>query len=420
MGTWGPSRAGFLALLALLAGLCDAADRSPARAESAEPPSYRSATVCAECHAEIVRTWRSSEHATSFTDPAFQLPYDRIRRANPGKTLACEQCHNPMRFLLPPQDPRASIFAQEGVTCDFCHSVESVSAQGPFPRYKTSPGVKFGPRGGTSGKKAHLTRFSRLHITSEFCAGCHEFRNEFGVLILSTFSEWQESFYRGEGIHCQFCHLPQLFDARFIDPKTGKGPLDHAMVGGHSRDRMAKAIPVKARLTAGRAEARLTVQLRNETVGHKTPSGIPLHRIRLVSTLFDGSGNPLERKEELFERILGDGNGKALERAEEIFTAAREVLKDNRIGPKETREIVQLFPIRGRTPAAAEVSLAYEIQTPDIAPATRYIEIPISRAVVPAEPRNSPFTIALVALAVVVALLLGVLLAGLRKRPDPP
>ncbi|MCL5967001.1 MAG: cytochrome c family protein [Deltaproteobacteria bacterium] len=419
MKTSGPSSAAFLALLAWLL-----ATVGPGAAGAGEPDSsrYRSAAVCAECHPEIVRTWRSSQHASAFTDPAFQLPYDRIRRADPPKALACEYCHNPMRSVLPPHDPRASIFAQEGVTCDFCHSVESVSPQGPFPRYRTRPGIKFGPRGGSRGKTIHETRFSRLHITSELCAGCHEYWNKYGIPVLTTYSEWKESFYRGEGVHCQFCHLPQLFDARVIDPKTGKGPPDHAMLGGHSRERLAKAIPVKAQLTVGRKDARLVVQLRNETVGHKTPSGIPLHRVRLTSTIFDGKGNVLARKEEVFERVLGDGTGKAIEKPEMIFTASREVLKDNRIGPKETRRIVHVFPIRGAVPTIAEVALAYEMPTPDIAPAVRYIEIPISRTIIPAEPRIAPSLVALIAsaLAVAVALLAAAFLVRLGKRPDGP
>ena len=187
--------------------------------------TYQSAAVCAVCHVEIHRTWQGSQHASAFTDPAFRLPYDRLLRENPRKTFSCEQCHNPMRFLLSPGDPRAAIFSREGVTCDFCHSVESVTPGGPFPRYKANPGAKFGPQGGT-GKSPHGTKFSRLHITSEICAGCHEYRNEHGTPILTTASEWEDSFYRGTGVHCQFCHLPQLFDANIAG--IAEAPLSEA------------------------------------------------------------------------------------------------------------------------------------------------------------------------------------------------
>jgi len=347
--------------------------------------TYQSAAVCAVCHVEIHRTWQGSQHATAFTDPAFQLPYDRLRRENPRKTFACEHCHNPMRFLLPPGDPRASTFSREGVTCDFCHSVSAVNAGGPFPRYKTKPGVKFGPHPERSGKGPHVREFSPLHITSEFCAGCHEFRNEHGVLILSTVSEWEKSFYRGTGVHCQFCHLPELFDARFIEGKRKKGPIDHAMVGGHSRERLARAIPVRAQLVLSGGGARVVVSVKNELVGHATPTGIPTHRLRLTATLFDAAGNAIDRRDEYFERVVGDGTGKALVRPEEIFISAREVLKDNRLLPKETREVRFTFPAGKTAPATASVTLTYEIPTPDIAPTLRYIEIPVANQVVTAE-----------------------------------
>ncbi len=407
-----PSRAlSRIAACALILAVGDAGARA------AEEAVYQSATVCEQCHPEIYKSWLGSQHARAFTDPAFQLPYDRIRRVDPGRTLPCEWCHNPMRFLLAAGDPRAAIFAQEGVTCDFCHSVESAAEGGNFPRYRARPGVKFGPQAGMSATSPHATRFSRLHITSTFCAGCHELRNEHGIPVLSTFSEWEESFYRGEGVHCQFCHLPQLFDAGFMDSPRKKGPLDHAMAGGHSRDRLAKAIPLKAVLTVSNGEARVTVHVKNETVGHKTPSGIPSHRIRLVSVLYDAAGAVLGRKEEVFERILGDGSGKPLPHPEMVFTEAREVLKDNRIGPKETREVIHVFPAGGSRPAAADVSLIYELPTPDVAPGLRTIDVPIARAVIPAREGASLPHAALIAVAAAAfAFFAAALLAWRRRR----
>ncbi len=404
----GPARAVLMTALLLAMPLRNAVHAGEAK--------FDSATQCAQCHPKIYASWKSSQHSSAFTDPAFQLPYDRIRRKNPRRTLPCERCHNPLRFHLPPEDPRASIFAQEGVTCDFCHSVEAIGSGDPIPGYRLNPAHKFGPYppGKGSERTIHSTRFSRLHITSDLCAGCHEYRNPFGVPILTTFSEWSESFYRGEGVHCQYCHLPQLFDPQFIDAKDRKGPVDHAMVGGHSRERLAKAIPLKGTLRISGTTAEVRVLLKNETVGHKTPSGIPMHRIRLVTSLFDAGGAPLGSMEETFERVVGDGAGNPLTKPERIFTEAREVLKDNRIGPKETREVIHRFDLAKTRPAAAEVSLTYEIPTPDIAPGTRSIDIPISRILLSVERGTSPRTLALLALAVV-AVLLAAALAVRRK-----
>jgi len=406
-----PPRAG-TALLVLLLSVSTAAGLEGTRKE------FQPATVCAQCHEAIYASWKSSQHSSAFTDPAFQLPYDRIRRENPRRTLPCENCHNPLRFQLSPDDPRVSIFAQEGVTCDFCHSVESADPGGAFPRYRLNPAYKFGPYSPGQGQKGttHRTQFSRLHITSAFCAGCHEYNNPFGVPILSTYSEWEASFYRGEGVHCQFCHLPQLFDPQFIDSKDRKGPVDHAMVGGHSRERMAKAIPLKGSLRISGDTARVSIHLKNETVGHKTPSGIPMHRIRLVTSLFDSAGNSLGKEEEVFERVVGDGAGNPLRNPERIFTEAREVLKDNRIAPKETREVTHRFALGGKLPATAEVSLTYEIPTPDISPGTRSIDIPIARILLPVRRGIAPLSLALIALAAVGALLAAALLVSRKRR----
>jgi hypothetical protein len=179
---------------------------------------------------------------------------------------------------------------------------------------------------------------------------------------------------------------------------------------------MAKAIPLRATLKVSGREARINVQLKNELVGHMTPSGMPTHRLRLSSLLFDASGTVLGRKEEVFERVLGDGTGKPVEKAELIFTSAREVLKDNRIGPKETREITQVFAFGDRKPATAEVALAYEIPTPDIAPELLLVSIPVSRVVIPAKEGIPVPQIALIALAAVVILLAVAVIIRRRGR----
>jgi hypothetical protein len=368
--------------------------------------NLKSAEVCRDCHPEVYKTWNDSMHPKTFTDPAFQLPYSRIRSENPGLVVICEHCHNPLGNMFPPDDPKAAIFAREGVTCDFCHSVEAVDRDGHFPRFVLSPGTKFGPYldGGKSRKSPHKKRFSQLHLTSDLCAGCHEFRNRFGVPILSTFSEWKESYYRGKEVHCQFCHIPQLFGAGFIEEGKRDSPLSHEMIGGHSPARLSKAIPVRASLTVFRDTARLDVQIKNEFVGHKTP-GIPLHRIRLVTSIFDKSGILLGKNEEFFEKVVGDGEGNPLTKPEDVFTAARQVLKDNRIGPKETRDIVRTVRIGGSRPSTATVDLIYEIPVPDNVPGKTVIDIPFSSMTVEAK---KGFSSLMIAAAVIFA---GVLLA---------
>lgn len=349
---------------------------------------FQPAAACSQCHPEIYRTWRSSRHASANTGPLFRITLDRIRRENPRLSLPCAHCHDPLRFFLDPDDPKAAIFAREGVTCDFCHSVEfliqGIHGAG-FPRYLVNPGFKFGPypAGGESKKSAHKRKFSTLHIQSVFCAGCHEYRNEHGVSVLSTYSEWEESYYRGKSVHCQFCHLPGLFDAPFIDPARKQGPLGHDMAGGHSRDLLARALPIRATLTTDGKEACLTIHVKNDFVGHKAPSGIPIHRLRLETTLLDENRRVLGQGEEMFERVLGDGRGNPLRMPERFFPAAKEVLKDNRIAPKEVRRVVHRFPLHGKAPKTAEIVLLYDTVLSALAPGLESSSISILRIVVP-------------------------------------
>ncbi|GAB4371630.1 MAG: multiheme c-type cytochrome [Deltaproteobacteria bacterium] len=396
----------------------------PGPARGAE--SFRSATVCAQCHPEIYRTWRSSRHASAWTNTLFQSALERIRVRNPDSPPPCFHCHNPLRFFLEPDDPKVSIFAREGVTCEFCHSVEfllqGIEGAG-FPRYLVNPEFKFGPYpNDDSRRKAHSTKFSPLHIRSVFCAGCHEYRNRFGVSVLSTYSEWEESYYRGKSVHCQFCHLPDLFDARFMEPGKKQGPVGHGMLGGFSRDLLARALPIRATLTQEGSEARLSIQVKNDFVGHKAPSGFPIHRLRLETTLYDTDRHVLGRGEEIFERILGDGDGNPLHTPEQFFLAARQVLKDNRIAPKEVRRIDQHFPLAGRTPGKAEVALFYEISLADQVPGLASSSVSILRIDVPLSAGIPPNILALIGLGCVVLILAATIVYRrylLRSRSAP-
>jgi hypothetical protein len=386
---------------------------------TADGATFEPAATCKACHKVVHEQWSGSLHASAFTHPDFQVPYNQVREKNPSEAATCEKCHAPLKTLFPRGSAKGDAFAAEGVTCDFCHSVQSVDLSGPYPRaYKVTPGIKFGPKGDYREKTVHVTRPSSLIKSSAFCAGCHEFRNRHDVPVLSTVSEWEESFYKGEGVHCQYCHLPELFDARFVEGDKGKrkGPADHSMMGGHSQERLARAIPIQATLTTLSDGAEVTVRLRNETVGHMTPSGWPSHRIRLVSTLYDEDGKVLGTQEERFERVLGDGNGKALSTPEE-FLDAREVIRDNRIKPKEERVVRHRFPAAtgARLPAAAEVNLVYELPTREIGAALRTFEIPISKTTVTIRQGKHWKAIAIAAAGSLAAVLLAALYAILRR-----
>jgi hypothetical protein len=188
------------------------------------------------------------------------------------------------------------------------------------------------------------------------------------------------------------------------------------MVGGHSRELLARALPIRATLTTERNEACVSIHVKNNFVGHKAPSGFPINRLRLETTLYDADRRALGRHEEIFERVLGDGDGNPLRMPEQFFPAAKEVLKDNRIAPKEIRKIIHRFPLGGKEPKTAEIDLLYEIFLSDLSPGLRSSSISILRIVVPVKAGISWLFVALIVLAAA-SLLLTAVLVFRRYRP---
>jgi hypothetical protein len=181
------------------------------------------------------------------------------------------------------------------------------------------------------------------------------------------------------------------------------------MVGGSSGKLLARALPIRATLTTNDTEASVTIHVKNDFVGHKAPTGIPMNRLRLETTLYDGDLRVLGRGEEIFERVLGDGNGKPLRMPERFFAGAKEVLKDNRIAPKEVRRIVQRFPLYGKVPHSAEIALLYEIFLSDLPRGLQSSSTSILRIAVPVTAGIAwPFA-ALVVFAVATVVLVAVI-----------
>jgi hypothetical protein len=77
----------------------------------------------------------------------------------------------------------------EGITCDYCHSLRSVSMAEANPKAAVDfTLVKTGPLKNAS-SIAHGTKFSEVHTSALACAPCHEYQNALGFPVLTTFSE---------------------------------------------------------------------------------------------------------------------------------------------------------------------------------------------------------------------------------------
>ena len=133
-----------------------------------------SAEVCGRCHRDILQAWKASIHATALEDLLFQDAMERaVEDFGPKVRAGCLGCHAPtvqysgdVRLL--------NKVSWEGVTCDFCHSLKSVTLTSGTPRLMVEfDGVKTGPLKDAA-SQAHGVAFSAVHTSSLVCAGCHE------------------------------------------------------------------------------------------------------------------------------------------------------------------------------------------------------------------------------------------------------
>ncbi|MBE0617309.1 MAG: hypothetical protein IH608_05210, partial [Proteobacteria bacterium] len=184
------------------------------------PDEFTPAQRCAYCHPEQHAQWRGSMHANAFRDPLYQEAWREASRELGGSMdRLCAGCHTPVGTATEQVWIRASgeiviaPLAEEGVTCDFCHSVARVDLL-ERDGNPGNAGLALDPSGPKLGPYAdafstfHETAYSDLHTRSEFCGACHNvFHPVSGTAIARTYDEWKGSVYAANEIHCQDCHM---------------------------------------------------------------------------------------------------------------------------------------------------------------------------------------------------------------------
>jgi hypothetical protein len=363
---------------------------------------YKSAKSCRECHLEIYGQWMSSRHAGSFTDPLFRESFNRLIKTSPGGLEQCFFCHAPLGTVS--ESPsKAGPVIREGVTCDFCHTVNEVTVTGSFPKYLNRPGLKRGPIK-SARSTYHNAMYSPLILQSKLCEGCHEFRNRHGVGILTTVSEWKESSYCADGTYCQNCHMPRPFkDMVFLSKRVNADTYpDHRMNFSPGPGQYKDAFRFMGYLFIKRQRAYVEIALLNDKGGHMLPTGIPSRRIGLTTKLIDDKGNKLGKQELFFERLLGDGRGNILTSPEEILLHAEKVLRDSRIAPGEDRKLSMIFPLlKSPKTLYAELTLFYEF--PSRLRSSVKKRIPIKSITIPYHSWNAPWEIIILIIILVAA-----------------
>jgi hypothetical protein len=307
--------------------------------------------------------WSRSMHSASFTDPIFQTSYLRAYQASGGEAgRICLRCHAPAAALN--EDPLVQQpLSREGITCDYCHSIESVYLErrnNPFT--VKMDGVKRGPLADAD-SPAHKVAPSPLHESSEFCAGCHEYTSERGVLLFSTYTEWKASPQAGQGITCQKCHMP-MGPGDIV--RSGLGS-DREMInlhnisGGHSRDQVRKAASVRilgVRREPGNSVL-VEVQVANIGSGHSIPTGLPTRRLTLDVVLFAGQ-REVRRFQRHYQKSVVDASGEILADDHRILLDGDSILDDTRLRAGERRVEKFYATVSNRKEVLkAEASLTY-------------------------------------------------------------
>ena len=200
----------------------------------------------------------------------------------------CNGCHAPISFVAgdtPPPKPEMNSRANEGVSCEVCHSITGFEGDTPFNfNYIMDPGkTKFSSRDGSVPSPAHEIVVSDLHRSGDFCGICHNEMSPYGVWVKSTHLEWKEGPYSKEGVQCQDCHMPKAESIFASMGKTYPDARQHLFHGAHDPGKVKGTIELRIHPDLNEAEpgepVKFTVALFNQKTGHKFPTGSVEDRI---------------------------------------------------------------------------------------------------------------------------------------------
>jgi nitrate/TMAO reductase-like tetraheme cytochrome c subunit len=326
---------------------------------AAEP---QSSDTCGECHRDIFRMWRASAHAEATDDPFFFQSYKDVVRDGPARLgKVCLDCHAPLAVATGDLALSKSV-SREGVNCEFCHGLVAVDMTEKGPRHRLDIGsVKRGTIAAAD-SPAHGVAFSELHRDSRLCAPCHEYVNEDGVSILTTYSEWKESSAAEQGQTCQSCHMA-ITEGEVVDPKLVRDSDAqvnlHEMPGGHSIHQLLDALAIKVRPKRSGDSLTVAVEVTNRGAGHAVPTGMPGRRI-VLSVEVRGGGRLSFEESRVYGKSFKNEREVTIDRVGEYFRPGVLLEADTRIAADESRRETFNFPVPAAESVYLTVSMVYE------------------------------------------------------------
>ncbi len=270
---------------------------------------FESDEVCALCHVDITRQHHQAMMSQSYTHHwdeieyfSLALPHSEKDAKVAGIKAGCNGCHAPLAFLagdIPPKRPAEGTRANEGVSCEVCHSTVGFEGDVPFNfNYRVQPGdTKQGVRSGTE-SPAHEIAANPFLRTAEFCGTCHNEKDPYDQWVKATHLEWKDSPQARAGIVCQDCHMPPA--AGNSAPEAGGADhpdvRQHLFHGAHDPGKLRGAAEVRIHPSLLSVEPGGSVVIKatvfNAKAGHMIPSGSAEERVVwLHVSASDGAGN---------------------------------------------------------------------------------------------------------------------------------
>jgi hypothetical protein len=246
------------------------------------------------CHNDFYQQWKQAMMSQAFTHHWDEIEYFELAIPHAEKDAVvaevkagCNGCHSPLAFVagdIPPKKPEFKTRANEGVSCEVCHSIAGFKGDVPYNfNYILNPGTtKYGSRG-TGESPEHKIQKNDFLSTAEFCGTCHNEKSPYDVWVKSTHLEWKEGPYPKQGVTCQTCHMPP---AEGYTASMGNKYIDarqHLFHGAHDPGKIQGTIELRIHPDLNEAEpgeaVKFTVALFNAKTGHKFPSGSVEDRI---------------------------------------------------------------------------------------------------------------------------------------------
>lgn len=325
-------------------------------------------STCGSCHVGIHDAWSQSLHAKSATDELYLKVKEQfvVERGEPAVRL-CAACHAPVALMTGEVGlyNRESASSQQGVSCGFCHSLESVHSDSGG--WLSNPARVRGYVGGnafTPGNdlaKILLNAKPRVHqedmfrpvlSSGEVCKACHEFRIN-NVLVQSTWSEYKASSFSARGVSCQSCHFSRSGASNALEPgevalgRSKPSVQWHRLLGGSTMvaanpesnlASLKNALTLEGTLKSDSLEVRVT----NTGAAHAIPTGVAdlrelwlevrgldvSGRVLFLSGVLDAAGG-FKSNTRVFHQVLQDENGNPIVR-HDIWRAKR-IAIDTRI-----------------------------------------------------------------------------------------